>query len=146
MEKDLIIVVAEDDEGHAILIKKNLRKAGIVNRFIHLKDGQEVIDYFYKNNYYPDKSYLLLLDLRMPKVTGEEALEILKRDKIFKKIPVVILTTNDDPIDVEKCHLLGCNTYIVKPIDYDKFAKVLLQLGFYFKIIETPRIEEKTDV
>lgn len=145
MEKEITILITEDDEGHAALIKKNLRRAGITNEFIHFMNGEELIDYLLgdrekTHNHLKNHSYLLLLDLKMPKMSGEQALKIIKSDPLLKKMPVIILTTTDDPREVEVCHLLGCNCYITKPIDYQRFSETLLQLGMYFKIIQVPRL------
>lgn len=144
MKKDVVIIIAEDDEGHATLIKRNLKRAGIKNKLVHLKDGEETLDFLLKRGEGPhlqdDYSYLLLLDIRMPKVDGTEVLQQMKNDKVLRKIPVVILTTTDDPREVNNLHSLGCSNYIVKPIDYENFIKVIRQLGLFLMVIEVPKI------
>lgn len=145
MKKDVVIIIAEDDEGHATLIKRNLKRAGIKNKLVHLKDGEETLDFLLKRGEGPHLqdgySYLLLLDIRMPKVDGTEVLRQMKNDKVLRKIPVVILTTTDDPREVNNLHSLGCSNYIVKPIDYENFIKVIRQLGLFLMVIEVPKIE-----
>lgn len=145
MKKDVVIIIAEDDEGHATLIKRNLKRAGIKNKLVHLKDGEETLDFLLKRGEGPHLqdgySYLLLLDIRMPKVDGTEVLRQMKKDKVLRKIPVVILTTTDDPREVNNLHSLGCSNYIVKPIDYENFIKVIRQLGLFLMVIEVPKIE-----
>lgn len=145
MKKEVVIIIAEDDEGHATLIKRNLKRAGIRNKLVHLKDGEETLDYLFKRGEGPhlqdECSYLLLLDIRMPKVDGTEVLRQIKKNKNLRKIPVVILTTTDDPREVNRLHSLGCSNYIVKPIDYENFIKVIRQLGLFLMVIEVPKIE-----
>ncbi|MFP4529192.1 MAG: response regulator [Candidatus Kapaibacterium sp.] len=147
MEKEVVVLVAEDDIGHATLIKMNLKRAAIVNRFIHFKDGEELLDFLLRNGDGPHRKanvpYLLLLDIRMPKVDGVEALRKIKSDPDLKKLPVIMLTTTDDPIEIKKCYELGCNNYLVKPIEYQNFVEALKLLGLFLKIIEVPETFEK---
>jgi CheY-like chemotaxis protein len=142
MKKEVMVLIAEDDEGHATLIKKNLKRAGIVNEMVHFRDGQEVLDYLFQRTtgdiHQSGNAYLLLLDIRMPKVDGIEVLRQVKADPELKKIPVIIITTTDDPREVEKCHELGCSSYITKPIDYEKFMDVIKQLGLFLLVVEVP--------
>jgi CheY-like chemotaxis protein len=145
MRDEVHILIADDDMGHATLIRKNLERSGLSNKIIHFKDGQELLDFFFDDSKDPHwhngRSYLLLLDIRMPKVDGVEALHRIKGDNALKKIPVIMLTTTDDPGEIEKCHSLGCNSYIVKPIDYEKFVEAIKKLGVFLQVIEVPRIE-----
>lgn len=144
MRKETVILVAEDDEGHATLIRKNLQRAGIVNDIVHFKDGQEALDFLLRRGQGPKRehgmAYLLLLDIRMPKVDGVEVLRQVKADKELKKMPVIMLTTTDDPREVENCHTLGCSSYLTKPIDYEDFVAVIRQLGLFLLIVEVPVI------
>jgi CheY-like chemotaxis protein len=87
-----------------------------------------------------DASYLLLLDIRMPQVDGIEVLRQVKADPELRKIPVSMLTTTDDPREVARCHELGCSNYIVKPVDYDKFAEAINRLGLFISLVEVPEI------
>ena len=144
MHQDVVILVAEDDEGHAGLIKKNLARAGIVNEVLHFKDGQDTLDFLFRRGNgpqrEPDTAYLLLLDIRMPKVDGVKVLSQIKQDSELRKLPVVMLTTTDDPREVERCHDLGCSSYIAKPVDYDKFVEAIRQLGLFLAVVEVPQI------
>ena len=144
MKKEVVILIAEDDEGHASLIRKNLNRAGITNEIQHFKDGQEILDFLMgDNNGHHRKSgtaYLLLLDIRMPKVDGVEVLRRVKQDEELRKIPVIMITTTDDPREVENCHRLGCSNYITKPINYDKFVESIKQLGLFLMVVEVPKL------
>lgn len=140
---DIQVIIAEDDDGHALLIQKNLKRAGIVNDIIRFNDGKEVLDFFFKKGEGPHMqegvSYLLLLDIRMPNIDGTEVLKYLKQDEQLKKIPVIVITTTDDPKEIELCHKLGCNTYISKPVNYERFVDMIHQLGFFLKIVKFPQ-------
>lgn len=142
MKKNNTIIIAEDDEGHALLIKRNLKRAGIVNPIIHFRNGEEVLQFFLEpgTEYLKtkDTTYIVLLDIKMPKVDGIEVLEKLKGNALTRKMHVIMITTTDSPKEIEQCHDLGCNSYIVKPIDYQKFIEIIKRLGYYLDIIEIP--------
>lgn len=144
MHKDVVILVAEDDEGHAGLIKRNLARAGIVNHLMVFKDGQDILDFLYRRGDGPHRqsgaAYVLLLDIRMPKVDGLEVLERVKEDPELCKLPVIMITTTDDPREVERCHALGCSNYIAKPIDYDNFVHAIRHLGLFLNVVQVPKI------
>ena len=144
MKEEVVILIVEDDDGHARLIEKNLRRASIKNEILRFTDGQQILDFLFgrgegrkRENFAP---YLLLLDIRIPKMDGVEVLRQIKQDDELRKVPVIMLTTTDDPREVEVCHSLGCSHYIVKPVEYDKFASVLTQLGLFLKIVQVPQI------
>jgi CheY-like chemotaxis protein len=145
MKNEVIIVIAEDDEGHASLIKKNLKRAGIHNPMLHFKDGEETLNFLFRRGKGPyrktETAYLLLLDIGMPKMDGIEVLRHIKEDSELCKIPVIMITTKDDPKEVERCHYLGCNTYITKPVDYDRFVEAIRQLGLFLLVVEVPKID-----
>lgn len=144
MNNEVTILITEDDEGHAMLIQKNLRRAGVTNPLKHFRDGQEILDFMFKRSpesIDPTKSYLLLLDIRMPRVDGIEVLRQIKEDKILKRVPVIMITTTDDPQEVNQCHALGCNNYITKPVDYNRFVEAIRQLGLFFSIVEVPSLK-----
>ncbi len=136
------ILIVDDDEGHAILVRENLEAAGLNNRIEHFRDGQAVLDFFFQANgtrqRHPGEVYLILLDIRMPKVDGIEVLRRLKGDPELRKIPVIMLTTTDDQREVDRCHQLGCNVYIQKPVDYDKFAEAIRRLGMFMTLLLVP--------
>ncbi len=144
MKKEVVVIIAEDDEGHAKLIRKNLERAGIKNKIIHFTDGDETLDFFFKRGKgaksEKGKSYLLLLDIRMPRVNGFEVLRQLKADKNLRRIPVIMITTTDDPKEVQKCHEMGCSIYISKPIEYEKFVNAIKQLGLFLLVVEVPKL------
>jgi len=144
MNREVIILVAEDNEGHAGLIRKNLARAGIANELKHFKDGQEIIDFLFCNGEGPhretNQAYVLLLDIRMPKIDGVEVLRRIKADPELKKIPVVMITTTDDPKEVQQCHKLGCSNYITKPVEYSAFVNAINQLGLFLMVVEIPKI------
>lgn len=145
MKDEIIILIAEDDEGHASLIKRNLRRAGIINNMRRFADGQEALDYLmnYKNTREEGElPLLLLLDIRMPKMDGIEVLQRIKSDSVLKKMPVIMVTTTDDPREIEVCHELGCSSYIRKPVDYDQFIDVIKQLGLFLKVVSVPKIKK----
>ncbi|MBN1646889.1 MAG: response regulator [Spirochaetales bacterium] len=144
MKNEVKIILAEDDEGHAKLIEKNLKRAGVMNEILRFSNGQETLDYFYGKH--PEHtrisgiSHLLLMDIRMPRVDGVEVLGILKKDPNLAKMPVIMLTTTDDPQEIEKCHNMGCNNYITKPINYEKFISTIRKLGLFLMVVEVPAI------
>ncbi|SIQ80898.1 Response regulator receiver domain-containing protein [Alkalispirochaeta americana] len=144
MKHEVVILIAEDDEGHADLIRKNLARAGIVNRIIHFVDGQEIIDFLFSRGDGPRRisgeAYVLLLDIRMPKLDGAEVLERIKADQELRKIPVMMITTTDDPREVERCHDLGCSSYITKPVEYEGFVHAIRQLGLFLSVVQIPQI------
>lgn len=144
MHKNVVILVAEDDEGHAGLIKKNLARAGIVNEVLVFKDGQEILDFLFRRGSGPTRqagaAYVLLLDIRMPKIDGIEVLQQVKADPELRKLPVIMITTMDDPREVAHCHAIGCSNYITKPIDYDSFVMHIRQLGLFLAVVQVPTI------
>ena len=144
MTREVVILIADDDAGHARLIEKNLLRAGLHNPTRRFENGQQVLDFFFgKGNgegYHLDTAYVLLLDIRMPKVDGVEVLRRIKQESHFRKMPVIMLTTTDDPREVARCHDVGCNSYIVKPVDYDKFAEAVKNLGLYISLVEVPEV------
>ena len=147
MTRDVIILIADDDLGHARLIEKNLRRAGLHNDILRFDDGQQILDFLFQRGEgekrVADTPYLLLLDIRMPKVDGVQVLKEIKQDPELRKIPISMLTTTDDPREVERCHALGCSNYIVKPVDYDKFSEAMKNLGLFISLVQVPDIEPK---
>ncbi|MBN1348122.1 response regulator [candidate division KSB1 bacterium] len=144
MKQEVKIIIAEDDDGHAALIQRNLKRAGVLNDIIRFPDGQETLDYLFQRSEYKNRvngiPLLLLLDIKMPKIDGVEVLRQIKADSRMRKIPVIMITTTDDPREVAKCHELGCSNYITKPIDYDKFVEAIRKLGLFLLVVEVPAI------
>ncbi len=144
MDEQVRILMAEDDSGHAELVRMNLERAGLSNPVQRFTNGQEVLDYFFDGAgsppFNPEGSYLLLLDIRMPQVDGVEVLRRLKEDSDLRAIPVIMLTTMDDPVEIHRCHALGCNSYITKPVEYEKLIEVVRQLGLYLALVRVPQL------
>ena len=144
MNQTPTILIVEDDEGHAILIRENLEMAGLPNPVRHFRDGQAILDFFFDGSGKvvrgQDGPYLILLDIRMPKVDGIEVLRRLKAEPVLRMLPVVMLTTTDDTREVQRCHELGCNVYIQKPVDYDKFAEAIKRLGRFVTMLLVPPV------
>ena len=134
------ILIVDDDEGHAILIRENLQAASLPNRIVHFCDGQAILDFFFKQRPPANESFLILLDIRMPKVDGIEVLRRLKADPELRKLSVIMLTTTDDTREVERCHQLGCSVYIQKPVDYEKFAEAIRRLGLFVPLLLIPPV------
>jgi CheY-like chemotaxis protein len=143
VDRELIILLAEDDEGHAFLVQQNLADAGLANRVVHVKDGQEALDFIHCAGAHlgrvPNGPLLLLLDINMPRVDGVEVLRRLKGDPTTDELPVIVLTTTDDPREVRRCYELGCSSYVTKPVDYDRFVEAIRRLGLFLSIVQVPR-------
>ncbi len=144
MNKRVKILIADDDGGHARLIKKNLDRTGILNPVLHFKDGREVLDFLFGkgegSHLEPGTAYFLLLDICMPRVDGVEVLSKIKADPELRKIPVIMFTTSDNPVEIERCHAIGCSHYITKPFKYDNFASAIRQLGGFLNVVQVPTI------
>ena len=140
---ELEILLVEDNMNDAELTIRALRKNNIANHIIHLKDGAIAIDFLFGNGQYEGRNInkkpkVILLDLKMPKVGGIEVLEKIKSNELTKKIPVVMLTSSKEHPDVEKAYLLGANSYIVKPVDFESFRKTVNDLGIYWMMLNQP--------
>jgi CheY-like chemotaxis protein len=144
MDERVRILMAEDDPGHAELVRMNLERAGLRNPVRLFTNGQQVLDFFFggagEPAFDPEGSYLLLLDIRMPMIDGVEVLRRLKADPDLRAVPVIMLTTMDDPVEVRRCHALGCNSYITKPVEYEKLIEVVRQLGLYLALVRVPQL------
>jgi CheY-like chemotaxis protein len=142
----LCILLAEDDEGHAQLIRKNLSRGGLQNEVIHVSDGQLALDYIHCEGEFasrtPQGRILLLLDIKMPRVDGIQVLEQLKSDPRTDKIPVIMLTTTDDPREIERCYEIGCSAYITKPVAYDAFVEAIRRLGLFLQVVTVLREDQ----
>ena len=136
------IVMIEDDEGHARLIEKNIRRAGISNDLKHFLDGTSGLKYLFEAEDGPAKDgpALVLLDLNLPDMSGTDILAKIKGDPKLHKVPVVVLTTTDDKTEIERCYDLGCNVYITKPVNYESFADAIRQLGLFLSVIQLPEV------
>jgi CheY-like chemotaxis protein len=143
--RPVTIIMVEDDEGHARLIEKNIRRAGVANEIVAFTNGTDALGYLLG----PDGSglvnkgrqLLVLLDLNLPDMTGIDILEKVKGNEHTKRSPVVVLTTTDDQREIQRCYDLGANVYITKPVDYDGFANAIKQLGLFFSVMQIPEAE-----
>jgi CheY-like chemotaxis protein len=142
-DQPVTILLVEDDPGHARLIERNLRRAHITNDLITLGDGQQAVEYLFKEQTYAEAGHvmplLILLDLNLPGLDGYQVLTRLKTDARTRHIPVIILTTTDEPYEIERCYALGCNVYITKPVEYEQFAAAICKLGLFLSIVKIPQ-------
>lgn len=132
------IIMIEDDPGHARLIEKNIRRAGVNNKISHFESGTEALRYLFQPVVRDNGPVLVLLDLNLPDMSGTDILEKLKADDLLKRAPVVVLTTTDDQREIQRCYALGCNVYITKPVEYETFSQAIRQLGLFLSIIQVP--------
>jgi CheY-like chemotaxis protein len=142
--QSVTIVMIEDDEGHARLIEKNIRRAGILNDIKHFTDGTSALDYLFNDVNGPAQNgpALILLDLNLPDMSGTDILAKVKCDDcVLRRTPVVVLTTTDDKVEIQRCYDLGCNVYITKPVNYENFAQAIRQLGLFLSVIQVPEVE-----
>ncbi|MDP3258400.1 response regulator [Bosea sp. (in: a-proteobacteria)] len=140
--KPVSIVMIEDDEGHARLIEKNIRRAGVNNEIIPFTNGTEALAYLFgadgSGMVSSGRQLLILLDLNLPDMGGVDILEKVKANPHTKRSPVVVLTTTDDSREIQRCYDLGANVYITKPVNYDGFANAIRQLGLFFSVMQVP--------
>ena len=137
-----IMILVEDDPGHARLVWKNLLRSGIKNTIIHLDNGEETLDYVFckgeHKNRDPTEPILLLLDLNLPGINGFQVLEAVRSEPTTAHTPVIILTTTTRQQEVNRCYQLGCNVYLSKPIDYEEFCTAIQQLGLFLTTWQPP--------
>jgi CheY-like chemotaxis protein len=142
MSMPVTIVMIEDDEGHARLIERNIRRSGINNQILPFTNGTAATRYLFGGDgsgfEHKGEPLLILLDLNLPDMTGIEILRRVKENKYLKSTPVVVLTTTDDSVEIKRCYELGCNVYITKPVNYESFANAIRQLGLFFSVIQVP--------
>ncbi|MHA3770737.1 response regulator [Verrucomicrobiota bacterium sgz303538] len=143
------IILAEDDDGHANLVHRNLERAGLLNGFVRVRDGQELLDCLSAQQS-PEGAPLgtemvILLDINMPRIDGIEALRQIKSNPETQRIPVIMLTTTDDPREVNRCYELGCNVYVTKPVDYEGFIDAIRRLGMFLQVVKKPRTDWSAD-
>lgn len=141
-QRPVVIVMIEDDEGHARLIERHIRRAGVNNEIVPFVNGLEALDYLTGAKgpaaAADGAGYLILLDLNLPDVSGVEVLRQIKGNERTRRIPVIVLTTTDDKVEIERCYALGCNVYITKPVNYEAFANAIKQLGLFFAVMQVP--------
>jgi CheY-like chemotaxis protein len=139
------IVMVEDDDGHARLIEKNIRRAGVNNEIAAFTDGTNALEYMLGADGSGEASarrhLLVLLDLNLPDMTGVDILAKVKANRHTRRSPVVILTTTDDQREIQRCYDLGANVYITKPVNYDSFANAIRQLGLFVSVMQIPETD-----
>ncbi|MGZ5514895.1 MAG: response regulator [Candidatus Aminicenantales bacterium] len=135
----IIILLVEDELSHAEIVRRNLKEFQVANEIIHVEDGQAALDYLYGRAPYADtqthpRPHLILLDLRLPKVDGLEVLRRIKGDANLKGIPTVVLAISDAEADMAKAYENGAGSYLVKPVDFEKFTKLMDAFGLYWLV------------
>jgi len=142
MSKPVTIVMVEDDEGHARLIERNIRRSGVNNEIVPFSSGTAAVNYLLGSDDsgmdHKGEALLILLDLNLPDMSGIDILRRVKENRYLKCAPVVVLTTTDDSHEIKRCYELGCNVYITKPVNYESFANAIRQLGLFFSVIQVP--------
>ena len=142
MTQPVTIIMIEDDEGHARLIERNIRRSGVNNDILPFTNGTAAVSYLFGRDgtglEHKGRALLILLDLNLPDMTGIDILRLVKENRYLKTAPVVVLTTTDDSQEIKRCYDLGCNVYITKPVNYDSFANAIRHLGLFFSIIQVP--------
>jgi len=134
------ILLVEDNLDEARLTIRNFKKSNLANALLHLDDGEEALDFIFCRNKYSGRNMdrppkLILLDLKLPKVSGMEILKAVKEDERTKIIPVIVLTSSREEPDITACYQLGVNSYIVKPVNFDSFSKAVIELGMYWMFL-----------
>jgi two-component system, response regulator len=143
MTQDVEILLVDDNASDAEMTIRALNKSNQVSKLLRVKDGAEALDFLFAKGAYSDRSMgstpkLIILDLKLPKVSGKEVLLKIKTDERTRKIPVVILTSSREALDVKECYDLGANGYVVKPVDFDAFNSAIAELGMYWMVINEP--------
>jgi CheY-like chemotaxis protein len=141
MKKEVNILVADDNTEHFELIRKNLLRSGVYNEMVNFSDGQELLDFLFDGEH-GSQEYIILLSLDLPKVDGMKVLEKIKQDAQLKKIPVMILTARDDQNTIDRCHELGCSTYIVKPTGQEDLEASIQKIGHFLSVVEITSIKQ----
>lgn len=137
------IVLVDDDQGHQELVHRNLRRSGIANDIVRLSNGASALDYVYRRGAFEGRDdqapLLMVLDLKMPGVVdGIGVLRQIKADPDLRSIPIIVLTTTDDPRETRLCYELGCNVYITKPVQPENFVEAIRRLGLFLTVVSIP--------
>jgi CheY-like chemotaxis protein len=139
------ILLVEDDDGHARLIERNLRKVSLINPIDRVADGQEAMDYLMNQGRFTDrKQYprpkLILLDINLPRLDGIEVLERIKHDPTLCALPVIMLTSTDTQAEIDRCYRAGASGYVAKPVNISTLGEKLNRLGMFLEIVELPQV------
>lgn len=139
------ILLVEDDDGHARLIERNLRKVSLINPIERVADGQEALDYLLNEGRFADAEkfphpQLILLDINLPRVDGIEVLERIKQDPRLRPLPVIMLTSTDTQTEIDRCYRAGASGYVAKPVNIGSLGEKLNRLGMFLEIVELPQV------
>lgn len=149
MNRDVVLVFAEDDVGHFLLAKKYLTEQGVRNEMVRFPDGRSTLDFFFMQGTGPtrdpNREYVLILDIRMPGVDGFEVLRAIRADPELKDLPIIILSTTDNDEEVERCHELGCHAYIVKPVKYGSYIDAMRKVGLFPSLLSDGFVLQKQE-
>jgi CheY-like chemotaxis protein len=139
---EVMIVMIEDDEGHARLIEKHIRRVGVTNDIVSFRDGASALRFLLDEagELPAQRQYLILLDLNLPDMTGVDILARLKANEQTRRLPVIVLTTTDDPREIQRCYDLGANVYMTKPLQSASFANAIRQLGLFLAVMQVPEV------
>lgn len=133
----LVLLLVEDNEDHAELIRRSFADHQVLNKLNHVLDGAEALDYLFQRDRYADpvtspRPHIILLDLRLPKIDGLEVLRQIKESSVLRSIPIIVLTSSEIKEDIDKAYAYHVNSYLSKPVDFDKFTMLMKELGFYW--------------
>ncbi|GIW39573.1 MAG: response regulator [Candidatus Binatia bacterium] len=142
-KRAVTILLVEDDDGHARLLERNLRRSGVLNRLVRVRDGQEALDYLHHAPPFDDPAAnpvpsLVLLDVRMPRMDGFDFLAHIRRAGPLARLPVIMLTSTDNQREIDRAYELGANGYVVKPVQIESFIDRIRKLGMFLEIVEFP--------
>ena len=138
------ILVVEDSDEDFRTLEWAMAKLGLEHELVRCEDGADALDYLNARGPYAGgarRPALVLLDLNLPDMSGTDILAKIKSDERLKRTPVVVLTTTDDKVEIQRCYDLGCNVYITKPVNYESFADAIRQLGLFLSVIQVPEVE-----
>lgn len=140
MSNEVEVLIVEDNASDAELTIRALKKHHLANKLAHVKDGAEALDFLFAQGDYTSRKdektpKVILLDLKMPKLSGIDVLKAIKADARTRQIPVVVLTSSKEDPDIAECYQLGVNSYVVKPVEFDAFVKAVSELGLYWMIL-----------
>jgi CheY-like chemotaxis protein len=144
-EQAIKILLVEDDDGHARLIERNLRKVNLINPIERVRDGIEAIEYLNNQGSFTDRARfsrprLVLLDINMPRMDGIEVLERIKADEHLRLLPVIMLTSTDNQTEIDRCYNAGASGYVAKPVSITSLGAKLERLGMFLEIVELPEV------
>ena len=140
--QQVTILMVEDDDGHARLIERNIRRAGVMNEIVHAPDGTTALHHLSEAVRTQERAFLVLLDLNLPDMSGTAIIEHMKSTVGLKRFPVIVLTTTDDEREIQRCYDLGANVYITKPVDYEAFTSGIRQLGLFLAVMQVPTTDQ----